>query len=179
MSSEPWQMGEIAGPKKALIITKPAAIVGMLKKAKRALMIVGHEISNYDFEEDSAVDYMIRIAETFKIPILATAHTVSEFVNRSCYPVWWMSALDIANRLQDREWEGLDGKGQYDLALFIGIPYYMEWTILSGLKHSAPNLKTISLDRYYQPHATWSFPNIKIDEWLTHMKEILGQIEAK
>jgi acetyl-CoA decarbonylase/synthase complex subunit epsilon len=51
-------------------------------------------------------------------------------------------------------------KEQYDLALFVGFPYYMEWTILSGLKHFAPNLKTITLDNYYQPHASWSFPNM-------------------
>jgi acetyl-CoA decarbonylase/synthase complex subunit epsilon len=51
----------------------------------------------------------------------------------------------------DPEWKGLDGMGQYDLAMIVGVPYYMEWLILSALKHSAPDVKTISLDRFYQP----------------------------
>ncbi|MCP8323314.1 MAG: CO dehydrogenase/acetyl-CoA synthase complex subunit epsilon [Candidatus Methylarchaceae archaeon HK02M2] len=178
MSNEPWQIGEIAGPKKALIITKPSVVVGMVKKAKRTLMVVGHQTAEIDLGEENAIDYMIKIADRFKIPIVATANAVSEFVERN-YPISWMSAMDIGNRLQDPEWEGLDGKGQYDLVLFIGIPYYMEWTILSGLKHTAPNLKTISLDRYYHPHASWSFSNIKIDEWVTYLKTIIGQIEEK
>jgi len=179
MSNEPWQIGEIAGPKKALIITKSSVIVGMLKKAKRAVLIVGHEITQYDLGEEDAVNCMIQIAEAFKTPIVATANTVSEFMERKFHAISWMPAVDIANRLQDPNWEGLDGKGPYDLALFIGIPYYMEWVILSALKHSAPNLKTISLDKYYQPHATWSFPNIQINEWITYIKEISGQIEVK
>ena len=47
--------------------------------------------------------------------------------------------MDIGNRLVDSEWKGIDGKGPHDLALFVGLPYYMELTILSGLKHYAPH----------------------------------------
>jgi acetyl-CoA decarbonylase/synthase complex subunit epsilon len=70
----------------------------------------------------------------------------------------------------------VDGKGQHDLALFVGLYYYMEWTILSGLKHFAKHLKTISLDNVYHPHASWSFPNLSHEEWVKNLKVIMEKV---
>jgi acetyl-CoA decarbonylase/synthase complex subunit epsilon len=52
----------------------------------------------------------------------------------------------------------------------------MGWTILSGLKHFASNLKTISLDRVYQPHASWSFPNMSEKDWIQNLKLMLENV---
>jgi acetyl-CoA decarbonylase/synthase complex subunit epsilon len=54
----------------------------------------------------------------------------------------------------------------------------MEWTILSGLKNFAPNLKTMALDNTYQPNATWSFPNISAKDWLENLRDIIGNLEG-
>jgi len=89
-----------------------------------------------------------------------------------------MPAVDIGNRLADPNWQGVDGKGPHDLAIFIGLPYQMTWTILSGLKHFAPNLKTISLDNVYHPNARWSFSNISIKNWVMNLESILGNREG-
>nr|NIO37593.1 CO dehydrogenase/acetyl-CoA synthase complex subunit epsilon [Candidatus Bathyarchaeota archaeon] len=75
--------------------------------------------------------------------------------------------------------KGLDGKGPYDLALFMGFPYYMEFVILSALKHFSTNLKTISLDRFYNPHATWSFPNLSVEDWSKSFEIILNKLGEK
>jgi acetyl-CoA decarbonylase/synthase complex subunit epsilon len=55
----------------------------------------------------------------------------------------------------------------------------MEWTILSGLKHFAPNLKTITLDNVYHPHASWSFPNSSTKIWIENLKTIIEKIGGK
>jgi acetyl-CoA decarbonylase/synthase complex subunit epsilon len=178
-TAEPWQTAEIPGPKKALVITKPEVAAAMIKKAKHSILIVGHKAAEIELEDKKLIDYTIEIAKKTKIPIVATAHIVSEFLKRGYQPADWMPAVDIGNRLTDSEWSGLDGKGQYDLALFVGLPYYMEWTILSGLKHFAPNLKTITLDNYYQPHASWSFPNMSIKDWMENLKVIIEKIGGK
>ena len=86
-----------------------------------------------------------------------------------------MPIVDIANRLKDPDWMGLDGKGRYDLALFIGFPYYLMWLILSGLKHFS-DLNTVSIDKYYQPHAAWSFPNLSVKAWNENLKLILSEL---
>ena len=87
-----------------------------------------------------------------------------------------MPAVDIANRLTDPGWKGLDGRDNYDLAIFVGLPYSMEWTILSGLKHFAPALKTMTLDCVYQPNASWSFPNSTIKDWSVNLKGIVENL---
>ncbi len=174
--AEPWQTAEIAGPKKALVITKPEVAAAMIKRAKRPILIVGHLSTKTDSDTGKMIDYTIRLNKATGIPVVATAHTIREFVKQGFQPAAQMSAMDIGNRLKDPTWNGLDGKGPYDVALFMGLPYYMEFVILSGLKHFSTNLKTISLDRYYNPHASWSFPNLKVEEWTQSFETIINKL---
>lgn len=172
-TAEPWQKAEIPGPKKALVVTKPEVIVALIKRAKRPILIVGHRTAKIEMDDGKLIDYVIRLARTAGIPMVATAHIAGEFIKRGFKPAGSMPALDIANRLKDPEWKGLDGKGLYDLSLFVGLPYYMEWLILSGLKHYAQNLKTVTLDRFYQPHASWSFPTLSVEDWIEDFKILI------
>jgi acetyl-CoA decarbonylase/synthase complex subunit epsilon len=174
--AEPWQKAEIAGPKKALLILKPEVVVAMMKKAKRSILIAGHQAAEDYSDNVKMIDYAIRISKTTGIPVVATAHVTNEFIKRSFEPAAWMPAMDIGNRLRDPEWKGLDGMGPYDLAMFMGLPYYMQFVILAGLKHFSPNLKTISLDRFYNPHATWSFPNLPVEDWNESLETILRKL---
>jgi len=179
MKAEPWQTAEIAGPKKALLILKPEVVVAMVKRAKRPILVVGH-LAAEDYSDDvKMIDYAIRLSKTAGIPVVATAHMVTEFIKKGFQPAAWMPAMDIGNRLKDQEWKGLDGIGPYDIALFMGLPYYMEFVILSALKHFSTNLKTISLDRFYNPHATWSFPNLSVEDWNQSFEIILSKLGGK
>jgi acetyl-CoA decarbonylase/synthase complex subunit epsilon len=176
VQAEPWQKAEIAGPKKALLILKPEVVAAMVQRAKRPILIVGH-LAAEDYSDDvKMIDYAIRMSETAKIPVVATAHVICEFVKRDFKSAANMPAMDIGDRLTDPEWKGLDGGGTYDLALFMGLPYYMEFVILAALKHFSRNLKTISLDRFYNPHATWSFPNLQVKEWEENFEIILSKL---
>ncbi len=176
VKEEPWQKAEIAGPKKALLIMKPEVVVAMVKRAKRPIMVVGHLAAEEYSKDAPMIDYAIRMSRAAGIPVVATAHTVSEFIKRDFKSASPMPAMDIGDRLADPEWQGLDGGGPYDLALFMGLPYYMEFTILSGLKHFSTNLKTISLDRFYNPHASWSFPNLSVKDWRESLETILRSL---
>jgi len=176
VKAEPWQKAEIAGPKKALLIMKPEVVVAMVKKAKRPILIVGHLAAENYSDDVKMIDYAIRMSKTAGIPVVATAHTISEFIKRGFESATYMHAMDIGNRLVDPEWKGLDGKGPYDVALFMGLPYYMEFVILAGLKSFSANLKTISLDRFYNPHATWSFPNLSVKDWNESFEMIVNKL---
>ena len=174
--TEPWQKAEIPGPTKALVITKPEVVVALFKKAKRPLLIVGHEATETKISNNELLDYAIRLSEVGKIPVVATAHIIGKFVKQGFQAAVSMSAIDVADRLVDSEWKGFDGNGQYDLAAFLGVTYYMEWLIFSGLKHFGHNLKTISLDRYYQPHVSWSFPNLSEQNWIQNLEVIINKL---
>ena len=169
MSCEPWQCAEIAATKKANPIQKPEIAVAMIKTAIRPRLIVGSYATERWMEGKQLLDYIIDFANASKVPVVATAHMVGEFLKRGYQPAGFMSAMDIGNRVVDPTWQGLDGKGPYDLVMFVGLPYYMEALILSGLKHFAPNLKTMTLDNLHHPHASWSFPNATLEEWAANL----------
>lgn len=174
--AESWQKAEIPGPQKALLIMKPEVVVALVKRAKRSILVIGHLSTKTGPEKGKMIDYAIQLSKTTGIPVITTAHTSHEFLKKGFQPDASMSAMDIGNRLKDSNWKGLDGRGNYDLALFMGLPYYMEFVILSGLKHFSTNLKTISLDRYYNPHASWSFPNLKVKDWNQNFEIILNKL---
>ena len=138
MACEPWQCAEIAATKKANPIQKPEIAVAMIKKASRPLLIVGSYATERYMEGKQLIEYLIDFANASKVPVVATAHMVGEFLKRGYQPAGFMSAMDIGNRIVDPEWKGLDGKGPYDLVMFVGLPFYMEELILSGLMHFAP-----------------------------------------
>jgi len=178
MSCEPWQCAEVSATKKANPIQKPEIAVAMIKKAQRPILIVGSNATERWMEGKQMIDYLIDFAKASKVPVVATAHMVAEFLKRGYNPAGFMSAMDIGNRLVDLEWQGLDGKGHPDLVLIVGIPYYMEGLILSGLMHFAPNLKTMSIDNMYHPHASWSFPNGTLEEWASNLKVMTSKFEG-
>ena len=169
MSCEPWQCAEIAATKKANPITKPEIAVALIKKAQRPLLIVGSNATERYMEGKQLIEYLIDFANASKVPMVATAHMVGEFIKRGYQPAGFMNAMDIGQRIVDPEWQGLDGKGHPDLILLVGLPYYMESLLLSGLKHFAPDLKTMTLDNLFHPHASWSFPNATLEEWAANL----------
>jgi len=178
MSCEPWQCAEVSATKKANPITKPEVAVAMIKKAQHPLLVVGSNATDRWMEGKQLIDYLIDFAKASKVPVVATAHMVGEFLKRGYEPAGFMSAMDIGNRLVDSEWQGIDGKGHPDLALFVALPFYMEGNILSGLMHFAPELKTMTLDNMYHPHASWSFPNGTLEEWASNLKVMTSKFEG-
>ena len=176
--TDSWQTAEIPGPKKASLIIKPEIADAMIRRAKRPIMIVGHGAIEYEIEEKKKlIEGLIELATKAHIPLVATAGINQEFLKRGFSPVAMMPAMDIGNRLTDPNWKGFDGKDTYDLAIFVGLPYSMEWTILSGLKHFAPQVKTMTLDCVYQPHASWSFPNSTIKDWAANFRGIVEHFD--
>ncbi len=178
MSCEPWQCAEIASTKKAQPIQKPEIAVAMIKKASRPLLIAGSNLTERFMEGRPAIDFIIDFAKASKVPVVATAHMVGEFIKRGYQPAAFMNAMEIGQRVVDPSWQGLDGKGHPDLVLFVGLPYYMEALILSGLKHFAPDLRTMTLDNMYHVHASWSFPNANLEDWANNLTVMTSKFEG-
>ena len=175
---EPWQIAEISGPRKAAAISKPEVVAAVIKRAKRPVLIVGHRAAEIALGDRKLLDYLIELGAARNIQIVATGHTNRELLSRGYRQAAILPAVETGHRLTDPGWRGLDGKGPYDLALFAGLPYYLEWTILSGLKHFAPHLRTVSLDSGYQPHAGLSFANLPVGQWQEHLKAVIAQMEG-
>jgi acetyl-CoA decarbonylase/synthase complex subunit epsilon len=178
MSCEPWQCAEIATTKKANPIQKPEIAVAMIKKASHPILIVGSNATGRCLEGRLLIEYIIDFANASKVPVVATAHMVGEFIKRGYQPAAFMNAMEIGQRVGDPSWQGLDGKGHPDLVMFVALPYYMEALILAGLKHFAPDLKTMTLDNLFHVHASWSFPNATLEDWAANLKVMTSKFEG-
>ncbi|MBS7619897.1 CO dehydrogenase/acetyl-CoA synthase complex subunit epsilon, partial [Candidatus Bathyarchaeota archaeon] len=128
--------------------------------------------------DGNLIDTVIRMSNLSKSHIIATGAILVEFKKRNIENVYSMSLMNVGDRLRDPDWNGLDGKGPYDLAIFCGLPYYMEWLVLSGLKNFAPHLITISLDNTYHPNAAWSIGFLPEKEWISAIDKIVSVLEA-
>ena len=174
---ESWQTAEIPGPIKAVIIPEAKRVAAILKSAKRLLLIVGNEIIKQQDSEFDIIQYITEIAKVTNAHINVTGTIIHKFREKGYDKVFLMPALEIVDRLRDETWMGHDNVGRYTLAVFMGFPYYYEWLLLNGMKHFAyKNMKTLSLDPYYQPNATFSLPNMRIDEWRKFIRELVENL---
>lgn len=174
MRAEPWQTAEVCGPTKAQELKKPVVVGALLKKAKYPLLIVGANALTEKTRKKSMIDYFIELSTAAKIPVVATSNTIKAFKEKGFDNVYSYGVMEITGKLQDPDWMVAPKKGPHDLAMTFGYPYYMEWLMLSALINFAPQIKTVTLGRYFQPHATWSFPNLKKQKWNDALKEILS-----
>jgi len=174
----PGQTAEIAGPKKAFLIPKPEVAASMITRAKRPLFVVGSEAPKIETSDGDLIDTALRFMKTGSLTVVATGHMIGEFRRRGSEDAHSMSLMNLGDRLRDPEWEGFDGGGRYDLVIFAGILYYMEWLVLSGLKNFAEDLTTISLDISYQPNASWSLGTMAAEKWKEVLDRILTLVEG-
>jgi acetyl-CoA decarbonylase/synthase complex subunit epsilon len=173
MRPVPWQTGEICGPESAKSLTKSEVLKRDLSKAKKPLLIVGSEAVAEKHGKGDMIDYAIALSNARKMPIVATGGAIKAFIDKGFTGAKSMGAMELASRLQDADWKGPHGNGPYDMILIYGIPYYMQWTLLSAVMNFGTHLTAIALGRYYQPHAKWSFPNMKEKQYHEILDEIL------
>jgi acetyl-CoA decarbonylase/synthase complex subunit epsilon len=173
------QTAEIAGPKKAFIIPKPEVAASMIKRAKRPLLVVGSDSVNTKTNDGDLIDWAIRLNEKGVVTVAATGHIIREFLKRDAEGVNITPLMNLGDRLRDPQWRGFDGEGPYDLVVFAGLPYYLEWLVLSGLKSFAMDLRTISLANSYQPNASWSLGSMHEDEWKEVLDKIVSTLEEE
>jgi anaerobic carbon-monoxide dehydrogenase, CODH/ACS complex subunit epsilon len=49
--------------------------------------------------------------------------------------------------------------------------------MLSGLKHFAPDLKTMTLDNLFHVHSIWSFPNATLEDWAATLNQMTSKFK--
>jgi acetyl-CoA decarbonylase/synthase complex subunit epsilon len=166
----PYNTGNIPGPEMARAVM-PAVSGKMLAKAKRPLLIVGSEVHDKDVLE--RVVAMGRAG----IQIAAVGDAYTSLGDKGV-DVHYANMHALASYLCDSQWQGLDGKGGYDLVTFLGITYYYASQAISALKNFS-KVRVISIDRYYHPNANMSFGNLKKDVFIAALDEVINQLPKK
>jgi len=173
---KPYQKPNI-NPDMGVTVFEPETMANILKvQGKRKLFVIGAESLTWELDGKKLVDYFIEIVKKLDVPVVATGHSykyLSEKLGKD--KVTMMSLINITQRLSDPNWKGIDGNGQYDMAIFGGhIVFYVSQT-LSNLKNFTTYLRTIDLDKYAHPNARFSLANLSDEEW----KEFLEKLTVK
>jgi acetyl-CoA decarbonylase/synthase complex subunit epsilon len=171
----PWQTGNIVGPKNALVLN-PEHCARLLKAAKRPLIVVGAHATKPSVGLPNLTEYVCRLARCMKAQIAASPTIQSQLSSSGSMQVFGLGIEDLTNRLKDKQWKGLDGKGGYDYVLYIGGVYYFQSQMLATLKHFAPHIRTVSLDRFYQPNASFSFANMDVEKWREGLEKMIHDL---
>ncbi len=74
---------------------------------------------------------------------------------------------------------GLDGKGQYDAVIFMGIFYKFANAMFATLKNFNRDIKRISIDRYYHINANMTFGNMAFipDDYHAAVDEVIAAMK--
>ncbi len=176
MAAEPWQRAEIPGPIKAMVLRDPKSLVGIIKRYKKPIIIVGSEIENIAKEGFDIIEYISRLAKAINAKIIVTNSHVKEFRRRGVIEAYFMPLPSIINNvILMKEKNMVDEKP--DLLIFIGFKYYYAWTFLSGLKHYAYDIAdTLSLEPYYHPHAKYSLQTLPLSIWYKFLNEFINSL---
>lgn len=162
--AKPYFPGNVPGIKMAMVIT-PEQAAKIIKKADRRIVVTGAQLKE--------VDEAMKLADG---ALVVAPNTLPVFKEKGANPVI-MNKVNITNLLRDASsWKGLDGKGAYDLAIYMGSPYYYESQMLSCLKHFS-SCKTMSISRFYQPNAAYSFDNLSEKKWEKALADLVKFME--
>ncbi len=170
----------LTGTKSARLIEDPGEYAYYIKRANRPLLVIGPRTLTVILGEKLLLEYAVAIAKSGNIPVCATAHTKKKLVELGIEPASSYDIMEILNHLKDPSWKGVKGEGNHDLVLFIGIRTDLATQGLSTLKHFAPHLKTMTLCKYYYPHAGYSLPNYKKDDrWKEFLETLIEKLSEK
>jgi acetyl-CoA decarbonylase/synthase complex subunit epsilon len=170
----PFEMAQIPGPEMAK--TYATKVMGaIIKKSKRPLLVVGAEL----FEDPVMFEKAIELGKA-GMPIAATAHSIKGFIERGyTQNIYQIGLHPLTNYLRFPDWKGLDGKGQYDAVIFMGIFYKFANAMFATLKNFNRDIKRISIDRYYHVNADMTFGNMAFnaDDYHAAVDEVIAVLK--
>jgi anaerobic carbon-monoxide dehydrogenase, CODH/ACS complex subunit epsilon len=174
------RVNTLTGTKAARIIEDAHEASYLIKRAQRPLLVLGSWSLTTTLDGKLLIEYGVELAKTLDIPICATAHTKKKLLELGVEPASSYDIIEILNHLKDPDWKGVKKEGNHDLVMFLGFRTDLGEQGLSTLKHYAPHLKTMTLCKYYYPHASYSLPNLRKDEqWQEFLDNLIINLGSK
>ena len=175
--ARPYQKANIPGPEMGTSVFDPLVMANILKSPKKKVIVIGAESLNWELDGKKVADFYVEIANKLGCHVVSTGNTYGYLKDKiAAEKLWDMSLINITGRLQDENWKGLDGEGQYRMAVFGGhLVYYVSQT-LSRLKNFQNHLRTVELDKYSHPNARFSLPNLSDADWKEFLEKVIDNL---
>jgi CO dehydrogenase/acetyl-CoA synthase complex epsilon subunit len=175
--ARPYQKANIPGPEMGVSVSDPAVMANFLKSPKKKVFVIGAESLNWELDGKKLADYFVEIANKIDCHVVTTGHAYSYVKDKiTDGRLYDMSLINITNRLCDKDWAGLDGEGQYSMAIFGGHLVFYVSQAMSRIKNFTNWVKTIDLDKYSHPNARFSLPNLSDDDWKEFLESLIEKL---
>ena len=172
--ARPYQKANIPGPEMGTSVLEPNVMANLLKTEKKKVIVIGAESLTWELDGKKVADYLVEIAKKIDCHVVSTGHTYGYLKDKiAADKLYDMSLINITGRLVDKDWQGLDGKGQYGIAIFGGHLVYYVSQALSRVKNFSNWVRTIELDKYAHPNARFSLPNLEDAEWKVFLEQVI------
>ncbi len=175
--ARPYQKANIPGPEMGTSVSDPTVMANFLKSSNKKVLVIGAESLNWELDGKKVADFFIEIANKIDCHVVSTGHSYTYLKDKiTDDKLFDMSLINITNRLCDKDWSGLDGEGQYSMAIFGGhLVFYVSQT-LSRIKNFTNWVKTIDIDKYSHPNARFSLPNLSDVEWKLFLESLIEKL---
>ncbi len=172
----PYQKANI-NPDMGTSVYEAKVMANLLKSPKKKVFVIGSESLEWKLDGKQVAEYFVEIAKKLDCHVISTGHTYKYLKDKiNSAKLWDMSLINITGRLVDKEWKGLDGEGQYEMAIFGGhLVYYVSQT-LSRIKNFSNWVRTVELDKYSHPNARFSLPNFSDDDWKEFLENVIENL---
>lgn len=169
MSSEvPFDVADVQVEK--AISVRPKVMSTLASRAENPVLITGGKL----LEDERLLKYALEI-NSKGIPIIATGASSKPLMENGAKLESKVFTLHhVTQYMLDKEWKGFSGK-PYDVVLYLGIEPYFLSRMLSALKHFS-DITALSIDRLYQPHASYTFPNLVEEEHYKLLEELVSEL---
>jgi acetyl-CoA decarbonylase/synthase complex subunit epsilon len=167
----------IPGPEMGATVSDPKVMANILKAPKKKVFVIGSEALTWELDGKKVIDYFIEIANKLDCPVIATGHAFKYLDGKIDEDkLTEMSLINVTDRLSDENWEGLDGEGQYEMAIFGGHLVFYSSQTLSRIKNFTNWVRTVELDKYAHPNARFSLPNLEDGEWKEFLEKVIDNL---
>ena len=166
---------KIPGPEMGTSVYDSKVMANLLKSpGKRKFLVLGADSLTWELDGKKVADYLIEIANKMDCHVVATGHAFGYLKDKiPKEKLWDMSLINITGRLVDKEWKGLDGQGQYTMAVFGGHTVYYVSQAMSRIKNFSNWVRTIDLDKFSHPNARFSLPNLSDTDWKDFLENVI------
>ncbi len=175
--ARPYQKANIPGPEMGTSVFEPDVMANIIKAPKKKVFVIGPESLTWELDGKKVIDYYVEVANKLNCHVVSTGHAYKYLKEKvDVKKLYDMSLINITNRLSDENWKGLDGEGQYGMAIFGGhLVFYVSQT-LSRLKNFTNWLRTVDLDKYAHPNARFSLPNLTEGDWKAFLEKLIEKL---
>ena len=138
-------------------------------------VVVLNDVSQLKALENIRREFVANVSHELRTPVTA----IKGFIERGYTENVTMIGLHpLTNYLRFKDWQGLDGKGQYDVVIFMGIFYKFASAMFSALKNFNRDIKRVSIDRYYHVNADMTFGNLAFnpDQYHEAVDEVIATL---